>query len=267
LTYEKQVCVLVCTCKAYEDITILFDHFYKQFSHDKFQLTYVTDGFSSKIQNQLSGRKLITDNTSWKQRLIYALQAIESQYVILLLEDYFISKSVSETQLDMALTAFVESNLQYLRLYHKPKPRPCSDVFSPINRDPYQVNMQPSIWDKSFLVNSLHATPGETAWDFEIHLSNLGMEGKLSADTCKVFTHQPIVIKNAILKGKWDPNVLRWTKRMIGKDFSTSREILTIRDQIWLKTRVLGSYLTPRIFRKPIKWLLRKVGFAFTTNF
>lgn len=265
---DGRVCVLVSTCQAYEDIAVPFDIFYREYFSDVARLVYVSDKISPHIAPYLTGAILEVETDSWKERLISAVEQVDADYFILMLEDYFISQTVERRLLDIALEGMIVQEIQYLRLHHRPRPLLAwRGNFSAINSQPYGINLQPAIWRKDFLLHCLKESIGPTAWDFEIHLSQALLSGGLSLEGCMVFRYEPFKIKNAILKGRWDPAVLTWTKQKLGADFVTERRSLSFGSLLWIKARGVGARLVPNAMRVPIKRYMNKLGFQFTTNF
>ncbi len=266
--FDERVSVLVSTCQAYEDIAIPFDIFYREHFSNVSKLTYVSDKISRNVTQYLSGSILEVDTDSWKERLISAVEQVEADYFILMLEDYFISQPVQRKLLDIAFEGMVAHELKYLRLCHRPKPPVAQKGnFFAIRQQPYGINLQPAIWRKDFLLHCLHQSAGPTAWDFEIYLSKEVLSEDQVLEGCMVFRYEPFEIKNAILKGRWDPAVLAWTKQKLGANFVTERRSLSFGSRLWIKSRGLGASLVPNTMRVPIKRYMSRLGFQFTTDF
>ena len=118
-----------------------------------------------KILN--SGKK----NGDWSSNLKYALESIETKYVCLMLEDFFLRSPVEHSRFLHCLRFAECNNADMVRLIKKPTiyaTKGIRDMFISelsINA-PYRVSCQASLWKREALLAILE--PGETAWEFEI---------------------------------------------------------------------------------------------------
>ena len=110
-------------------------------------------------------------NTSWSQRFIDALNRIESEYIILMLDDYFICNEVSENDIN-ELLVFMENNpdvasVQLNWSLNKEKTSEQAKELKPkmISEDGWKAFFTPTIWRKSILLKWLR--PWENVWAFE----------------------------------------------------------------------------------------------------
>lgn len=161
--------VLIGTCDAYsslwENFSICFDRYWQHHTQNIFvgETISVPDYVSTKFETILCGKDI-----SWGRRMREGIKASED-YIFFILDDYFFHYSYSEQQLntyveDMELHAMnrlqisVSGYQKYVGVGNLKY-----DQIAP--HSPYLISMQPSIWRKEFLMDTLD--PRYSPWDFE----------------------------------------------------------------------------------------------------
>lgn len=101
--------ILVNSCDAYSDLwkpffRILWDKWPE--SHDKMiylnteSKQFIDEGFNIKTLNLLPGK---SEDTSWGERLLDAVNRVESKYILMLLEDFFLESKVDNEKVEEAM--------------------------------------------------------------------------------------------------------------------------------------------------------------------
>jgi hypothetical protein len=149
----------------------------------------------------------IGDDISWTSGVRAMLEQLDSDVVILFLEDFFLKEPVETAAVIRLVDAARTHHVGTLRLAPLPAPTPLPRVASPVEGigvvqpgEPYRVSTQPAIWCKETLHKLL--VPGFSAWDFE-HLGT-----QLSAELDDQFwgpLTPSIVYDHGVEKGKWKP--------------------------------------------------------------
>jgi hypothetical protein len=103
---------------------------------------------------------------AWSKRLRSLLQTIGTDYVLLLLEDFFLDQTVSNTKVKNHLKILHSLDGVSMRLF----PNPPADYFQGgvgviHNRAAFRVSLQAAIWNRSRLLQLL--VDEESIWDFE----------------------------------------------------------------------------------------------------
>ena len=108
----------------------------------------------------------------WSSRLYHAICDAGTEYVILMLDDFFIKDFVNEEKLGKYFDIIVEDEtVAAISLVSQP----CCSTKSSYLRDglvlrqrfaPYRINAQPTVWRSEYLVNILRK--GESPWQFEL---------------------------------------------------------------------------------------------------
>jgi hypothetical protein len=117
---------------------------------------------------------------SWSSCLLEWLEAIDSDYVLLTLDDFILRRPVDTSTVSDCLQFIEKETIDCLRLVMRPKPfYPAGDrrfgKYDPAL--PYLVSLQASIWKKSALLALLRH--GESIWEFEQYGTIRAREAKL----------------------------------------------------------------------------------------
>lgn len=115
----------------------------------------------------------LTKSSSFSSRLICALKQIKTEIVLLVLDDFYLTKRVDVSFINHALNLM--KNNKRIKCINLHEEKPDSLVFKKIfddcfivknNKYEWSATTQASFWDRKYLLRLLHK--GETAWDFEI---------------------------------------------------------------------------------------------------
>lgn len=146
---------------------------------------------------------------SWSQTLARALDDIRSRYVLLMLEDYFLTGPVDTARVAKLHTAMVKLGAVYLRLAPAPKPDiPCpgfSDIGFIAKGAPYRSSLQIAFWERSTLLGLL--LQDETAWDFELKGSR--RSDRITEPFLSVYDACVLPYRHAVRRGRWIPGAIR----------------------------------------------------------
>ena len=168
---DNNISIIIMSCDAYSDLWhdffVLKEKNWQDCEYPTFLVT----------NNQVCGEKNVTtikcgNELNWTGRLLKALEFIDSRYIILLLEDYYISDKVDSKEVKKVFS-FIESNqVSYYKLEERAKLYANyyngSNYLKHITKDVrYGISLVSSIWNVEFLKQVIG---GEdyTAWEFEI---------------------------------------------------------------------------------------------------
>jgi len=161
--------VLIGTCDAYrslwENFSICFDKYWQHHTRNIFvgETISVPVCVNTKFETILCGKDI-----SWGRRMREGIEASED-YIFFILDDYFFHYSYSEQQLntyvaDMELHKM--NRLQISASGHQKYVGAGNLKYDQIaSHSKYLISMQPSIWRKGFLMDTL--APSYSPWDFE----------------------------------------------------------------------------------------------------
>jgi hypothetical protein len=164
----EKLSILICSSDKYKSLWPLhFDFIEKYWSNCPHPIYLGTDSLIFERSKTLVNRK--GQYLSWSSCLLEWINQIDTEYVLLTLDDFIIRKEISQIQIDSCLEFVIKKNIDSLRLVARPKP------FYPENEDnlfgrydtmmPYVVSLQASIWKKSSLLSLIKED--ESIWEFE----------------------------------------------------------------------------------------------------
>lgn len=210
----------------------------------------------------------VGEEICWSERTLKAIRQIDTEYILLLLEDYLLGESVKTSEIEEAFEFLKKQGGRYLRFTNIPKSRfSKGQAFFQLYADEeYAVNLQASMWKKDFLMESLEKYRGN-AWDFEIGFLRDAVEAEhVALEGCFGMEKDPLHVHNGVLKGKWFPKEIRHFKKQ-GFDISwTERGKLSFlqlaKHNLFFGMREKLSYK----MRKRIKSFLKKFGVKFASD-
>jgi len=152
------------------------------------------------------------DVKKWSDRLLSALDAIESDIIVYMQDDYFLNGFVQTKEIEKCVRLMRNHSIAYINLTHfatkYPSHAPNNQyVWSLDNGMQYRVSLQASLWNiprmRKFIVN------GETPWNFE---KKVVARTDASSDTFYCVNRNMYNSNNTIipyvatgvLKGKWN---------------------------------------------------------------
>lgn len=277
--------VLVNSCDSYEDTWFPFFKLFKEYWSDcKLPIVLNTerknfkyDGLNIQTFGLYKNVKRIKD--SWSDRLLKTLDKIDSEYIIFLLDDFFIKEKVDVENLEKIFSLinadkdigaiyfvpvkpimskfdkpYLEDNNSklYVRSKSYNKRRFIKEFFSSEKCQDglYVVNAQAAIWRKETLVKTLRH--GESAWDWETYGTMRATKMKekfIELKSNTVFIYD-VHTGGAIHRGVWVPDVVipLFEKHGINIDLS----IRGIKTQDW-------DYSVNKKISKKIKTFFRVV--------
>ena len=208
--------VVIMSCDSYDDCWQPFSTLYNKYFPNNYKTYIVTETKDCEYFDT------IKKTGAWTKRLREALQELNSDYVLLLLDDYFIHSKVYNTKIEECLTAIKETNA--IAYNFEMKYRQCVGLNNSydiqLNNQVYLNSTQPSIWNRQRLIERLNKD--QNAWEWEltridsefIHLINNTNEKII--DIGYDLTHRPW----GIVQGKWSKETKDlFDKEMIEVDY------------------------------------------------
>ncbi len=208
------------------------------------------------------------DERDWISRTIFALEHIETPFVVLLLEDYFLSRPIDNSFVQKITNYVVANNLNYLRLIEIPKSRAKrkGDFLPVYSNEEYGVNLQASIWKVDFLKQTLLSAEKGSAWDFEVYLLKNREKIKQPLPACFTLRKNPFGFHNGVLKGKWfNREIKYYKKRGITIDYTNRGRLKFWEEKRFTFSVFLKSH-TPYFFRRLLKRILKVFGVKFVSD-
>ena len=204
---KKNDCtVIVCSCDKYADILPPFAALWRKFWPDcPFKTALVTEtdpqvpGFDRVIACGRGG--------TWCSRLIAALRQIDTPYVLMLCDDYYLSKTVDTALMLKRLSQIRDFDAFNLRMI--PNPPPGSGNSEPFGRGTdllrykpgtaYCIATQSGFWNRDFLASL--ADGRASIWEFERYGS---FDPRIAAKPLLVTPTKEFPFVDAVHKGHWE---------------------------------------------------------------
>jgi len=199
--------VVVCSCDEYADILPPFSALWKKYWPDcPFGTVLVTE--TAPADSMCFDRVIACGKSgNWCSRLVMALGQIETPYVLMLCDDYYLEKPVDTDLMLRRLGQIKQFGANNLRMIPNPKPGKANakpfgngtDLFQYVPMTAYSVATQSGFWRREFL--SKLATGRATIWELERYGSfdPIAAEKPLLVTPTKEF---PFL--DAVHKGCWE---------------------------------------------------------------
>ena len=263
---KNSISLIIFSCEAFSDLWDGQIKLLEQNWPDRNMDTYiVTDSPSDKSYLEV---KIISGGTEkeWTERASYALNQIESDYIFVTLDDYFLIKKVDNKSISDLVSMMEKEGIDYIRLFKQPtKARGKSfDGYKGIyhidtSRD-YAVNLYAGIWKKSFLASTL-ASP-KNVWMYEV---SLALRAREYGANCAVSLRNEFQILDVVRKGKLLHRPARYFKKHPGI-YNGNRAINTWNYEIKLFIQTMASRHLPNWIRKRVKEYMTKRGHKYFSD-
>ena len=242
--------IVINSCWAFSDMWNNIYFLYKKYWANHPELLIVSD----KNENKKLFPNIMCFEGEMTSRLLNALREIDSKYIFLSFDDYYLSKKVNVERLSQLLNEMEIKDVDYCRIFSMPKVRGKKDKnlkykILPLIRI-YEVNFYPSIWKKEALIKVLKEN--EVIWKAEARITRRSREKSLK---CIYINNKNIFdFVDIVRKGKY----LRSGYSFIKKNglYLSSRPKRTIKETVHLNLR---SFVANRIPVK-LKNLLKKLN-------
>lgn len=255
--------ILICSCDKFSDLWnehVRFLH--KHWIGKLCRVVLVTDRDTDII---LKDVKIIVapSNYDFSKRIAFALDFIETEYVLLTLDDYFLINDTYSEIIAKLLEISIVRNIDYLLLYNRRKKSPkCTNLerLEKIDLEKnYAVTLYPALWKTSFLKKT--AGNNVSAWEYEFSLTQTA---RIENARCFFSPSGSFEILDVVRKGKVLHKANRYFKRN-GIDIG-ARGKVSYFTEIKLKIMDWVSWYVPKWGQAWIKRLLRLFGMRFFSD-
>ena len=258
---SESAALLISTCDKFSD---LWDEHIallkKNWECNLWKIYMVTDRPNDK---HYDGVEIIVadGNSDFPMRIKYALNFIESDYLLLTLDDYFLIEKAYSNKLNYLVDRAKNEKIDYLLLYERrklnPKKYEAVESLTPIDlNQKYAVNLYPAIWKKSFLKNSVNGNL--SPWLYEPTLTEYARKNSAKC----FFSHSgSFIILDVVRKGKVLHKALKYFKKNdidIGQ-----RPAISYFTEFKLAFMDAVSWYTPKLIFRIIKKAAKACGMKF----
>jgi len=244
--------LLVSSCDAYADLWKPYFALLRLYWSDcPFAVSLITE----RERPLIPGVRALAlgAGLDWSSLLLKALDGVETPYVLLTLEDFFLRQHVSTPRITALFDDFKQESLQMLRL--TPRPGPTIDLkhtkYGGIGPNAaYKVSTQAAFWSVATLQQLL--VSGETAAEFEINASVRSAE---LAGFVAVWRQALPYRHHVVERGRWFPwDYWKFSQMDIGVDLA-ARPVMTAGETSrW----IIRKIISPLYQRLPIPLRCRR---------
>ena len=176
---EDKMTILLCTCDSYEDLWTPFFTLFDKFGGElkKYPIIVNTESKQYKYPNlniKCVNQKVPFDGMAWGKRLRNVLSSISSEYVLFLLDDFFLTREVNDGDYKKILwcieTMEGDQNIggmNLLPLWGADSTKEMDGFYLINPGTPYRFNAQACIWRRKILFDSILDI--ESPWEWELY--------------------------------------------------------------------------------------------------
>ena len=169
--FDKELTVLVASCDAYRDVEMPFVRLFRKYWSDcPFELVLVSETERRQMLDAFSFDRVVATGfgKNWCRMLVEALEKIDTPYVLMLMNDYFLDAPVDTGVIKRRIGQAIEFDVANLRLNPNPSGRfrwRDTDLLEYPKNTAYCVTCQAGIWNRKYLLDL--AARNKSAWEFE----------------------------------------------------------------------------------------------------
>ncbi|KKF50430.1 hypothetical protein [Streptococcus uberis] len=210
-----------------------------------------------------------SENAEWSKKVYDSLTYIDTDYVILLLEDFFTTRTVENRKIYDLLEIIKENQIQYCKLLNQAKFR--GKTFKNYEylrisekSDTYAISLQPAIWEKSFLKECV-GPDNYNAWIFELHKAK---KFNINNDRINVISDDRNILEitHAIVQSKYLRKAVRVFKRQNYKLNLSKRGVMSVSDTIKYRSKIFFAQYTPKVLWNTFKAVGRVLNVNFVSD-
>lgn len=236
---KDNLTLLIHSCHKFSDLWDAHVHLLNKNWPDRDVRTIIlTDEPETR---QLPGIEIISAGAGKEitDRIRHILPLIETEYVLVTLDDYFPIYPIDGADIDRLVSIMDDRGYDYIRLYDKPV---CCKLSATDDRNihtftldnDYVVNLYVGLWRKEFMRDTL-SPKSLSAWDYEVSLTDAA--AKINAK-CAMSKGNEFPIMDVVRKGK----LLRKPASYLKKHnlYKGTRPVRTISEtlQLYIKTQM-----------------------------
>jgi len=238
---DLSCCILVVSCDKYRDLWTPFFALFERYWPDCGMPVYLGTN-CARFDHAAVTTLNAGDDEAWSRRLRYYLENLSTDYVLVLLEDFFLDQAVSNGDVAEQIKLLRTRNGICIRLFPNP-PADYADVLHA--RAAFRVSLQAAIWNRRRLLELL--VDEESPWDFELRGSQRSQRWP-SGFYC--VSKAVIHYRHVVERGEWFRSAARfYAARDIGCNFE-ARPVMGILKATFKKLvnwlRIFGNKLRSR---------------------
>ena len=259
---SRKLTLMIQTCGAFSDLWEPHFHLLAESWPDRpIRTLLVTD---SPTQAAFSGVEVVSagDGMHMPARLAAVLPEIQTEYILLTLDDYFPIHPISTQRLSRLVEIMERDKLDYIRLFSAPNSCQKTEhtgLYQIDLSENYAVNLYPGIWRRDFLARTLIAETD--IWTYEVSLTHTAR--RLRA-RCALSKGGEFPMLDVVRKGKLLHRANAYLKRR--KLYCGHREVIGWGEELRVFVFSTGKRILPRPAAQWVKERLRRSGVQFYSD-
>lgn len=212
-------------------------------------------------------------DSEWSKRAYIALDYIKTPYVILMLEDFFITDYVNNDLVKKSLELVQKDHIKFYQIlvqlikqtWEKGKPYKGDKHIHiiPENKK-YGINLQAAIWDTEFLKEKIGRN-NYNAWKFEMNQLN-GEKYNVNKIEYLIDDRNILNITHAVVQSSYLRSAVKKMKK-IGCDIDLNeRKELSLKEDFKYNLKLFMYSITPNCLTKPAKAIGKLMKVDFVTD-
>ena len=258
----KKITLLIHSCNAYSDLwdgqIALLD---RNWGDRGIRTIILTDENSQKYNYENTEIICAGKGKEITERLSFVLPIIDTEYVFVTLDDYYLLNPVDNSRIQYLLDQMEEHNLDYIRLFSSP---PSKDLMGEElykihmeeKKSSYYINLYAGIWRKSFIEKTI--VQKLNAWQYEVSLTPLAIR---YGANCAMTYGKEYIFLDVVRKGKLLHKAARYFKS--DPVYTGSRSVIKRSEEIKLYFKGAIKRVLPRRVVQIIKKIMIKCGKTF----
>ena len=258
---REKLTMIINSCDRFSDLWDAHTTLLNRYWPDREIETHiVTDAPSEK---HYEGMDIFSagEGAELSRRLHTFLPHVKTDYVLLTLDDYFLTHPVSSEKIQHIVECMELEKLDYVRLFKLPNSHKriagCEPLYHVnLYKSEYAVNLYVGIWRKSFLEEVI--SQELNAWKFEVSLTKSAR--KLDAN-CAMSKAKEFHILDVVRKGQ----LLHKANRYLKKHglYHGSRTVIPLREEFRIFIFTLAKRILPQKCKKFVKKKMQDAGAQF----
>ncbi len=169
---DRELTLMVNTCDAYQDVLGVFLHAFEDCWPDcPYPMVINTESNTRDYPARVLNHRNLNGKDDWGHRLLSALNSIDSEFVLMLYDDFILNAPVSNDRVNTALRVLKsEPNSVVAYLINTSLPLSKTDADGAFialkDRVDYRLNSAPGIWRRQALMH--YTAQGDTPWAWEV---------------------------------------------------------------------------------------------------
>ena len=268
---DKDLSILIVGYDGYKDVWDIDIYLLNKYWSNRPKTYFATSVLKPEYENV----EIITagEGSEWSKKACNALNQIKSKYVLLLLEDFFVSSPVNNKLVLDSLQLIKNNEIKFYQVlvqlinssWEKGAPFQGNEHIKIVPQEKkYPLNLQAAIWDRDFLLETI-GKGNYNAWQFEIKqiaIDNLNVNKiEYLIDDRNILNIEHTIVQSKYLRAP----LRRILKKEPQIDIS-GRAILCVKDNFKYNLKLLMYSFTPQFLVKPFKRIGRWLNIDFVTD-